>query len=258
MRILTYCVLLLSLVACNKPSPNTLVIGAIAGPETELIETAKEVAKNKYNLDIKIVAFNDYNLPNEALQDGSLDANVYQHLPYLQSAIAAHHYKIESIGRTFVYPVGIYSKKIKSLDQLPEKAMVAVPNDPSNEMRALQLLEKAHLITLKSTNNTGLQDIESNPKNLQFKEMDAAQLPRILPDVDIAVINTSFALPAGLTPSRDALFTEDKDSPYANIIVIRNDSTKKEQLELFVKALNSDEVKDKAKQLFGDAAIPAW
>lgn len=258
MRILTYCVLLLSLVACNKPSPNTLVIGAIAGPETELIETAKEVAKNKYNLDIKIVAFNDYNLPNEALQDGSLDANVYQHLPYLQSAIAAHHYKIESIGRTFVYPVGIYSKKIKSLDQLPEKAMVAVPNDPSNEMRALQLLEKAHLITLKSTNNTGLQDIESNPKNLQFKEMDAAQLPRILPDVDIAVINTSFALPAGLTPSRDALFTEDKDSPYANIIVIRSDSTKKEQLELFVKALNSDEVKEKAKQLFGDAATPAW
>ncbi|MDR3442683.1 MAG: MetQ/NlpA family ABC transporter substrate-binding protein [Legionella sp.] len=258
MRILTYCVLLLSLVACNKPSPNTLVIGAIAGPETELIETAKEVAKNKYNLDIKIVAFNDYNLPNEALQDGSLDANVYQHLPYLQSAIAAHHYKIESIGRTFVYPVGIYSKKMKSLDQLPEKAMVAVPNDPSNEMRALQLLEKAHLITLKSTNNTGLQDIKSNPKNLQFKEMDAAQLPRILPDVDIAVINTSFALPAGLTPSRDALFTEDKDSPYANIIVIRNDSTKKEQLALFVKALNSEEVKEKAKQLFGDAAIPAW
>lgn len=258
MRILTYCVLLLSLVACNKPSPNTLIIGAIAGPETELIETAKEVAKNKYNLDIKIVAFNDYNLPNEALQDGSLDANVYQHLPYLQSAIAAHHYKIESIGRTFVYPVGIYSKKIKSLDQLPEKAVVAVPNDPSNEMRALQLLEKAHLITLKSTNNTGLQDIEGNPKNLQFKEMDAAQLPRILPDVDLAVINTSFALPAGLTPSRDALFTEDKDSPYANIIVIRSDSTKKEQLALFVKALNSAEVKEKAKQLFGDAAIPAW
>lgn len=258
MRILTYLVLLFSLVACNKPSPNTLVIGTIAGPETELIETAKTVAKNKYDLDIKIIAFNDYNLPNEALQDGSLDANVYQHLPYLQAAIKAHNYSLEAIGKTFVYPVGIYSKKFKTLNELPEKAVIAVPNDPSNEMRALQLLEKAHLITLKETNNTGLQDIATNPHNLQFKEMDAAQLPRVLPDVDAAVINTTFALPAGLTPSRDALFTEDKESPYANIIVIRRDSPKKAQLELFVKALNSDEVKEKAKTLFDDAAIPAW
>jgi len=258
MRILTYIVLLFSLVACNKPSPNTLVIGTIAGPETELIETAKTVAKNKYDLDIKIIAFNDYNLPNEALHDGSLDANVYQHLPYLQTAIKAHNYNLEAIGKTFVYPVGIYSKKFKTLNELPEKAVIAVPNDPSNEMRALQLLEKAHLITLKETNNTGLQDIATNPHNLQFKEMDAAQLPRVLMDVDAAVINTTFALPAGLIPSRDALFTEDKDSPYANIIVIRRDSPKKAQLELFVKALNSDEVKEKAKTLFDDAAIPAW
>ncbi|MFT4059222.1 MAG: MetQ/NlpA family ABC transporter substrate-binding protein [Legionella sp.] len=258
MRILTCIVLLFSLVACNKPSSNTLVIGAIAGPETELIETAKEVAKNKYNLDIKVVSFNDYNLPNEALQDGSLDANVYQHLPYLQAAITAHHYTIEPIGRTFVYPVGIYSKRYKELKDLPENATIAIPNDPSNEMRALQLLEKGHLITLKSTNNTGLQDIADNPHHFLFKEMDAAQLPRVLPDVDAAVINTTFALPAGLSPSHDALFIEDKDSPYANVIVIRSDSPKKEQLELFVKALNSEEVKEKAKQLFGDAAIPAW
>jgi D-methionine transport system substrate-binding protein len=258
MRILTYLVLLFSLVACNKPSPNTLVIGAIAGPETELIETAKQVAKNKYGLDVKIIAFNDYNLPNEALQDGSLDANVYQHLPYLQTAMKAHHYELEAIGRTFVYPVGIYSKKVKTLAELPEKAIIAVPNDPSNEMRALQLLAKAQLITLKETNNTGLQDIATNPHHFQFKEMDAAQLPRVLPDVDAAVINTTFALPAGLTPSHDALFTEDKDSPYANIIVIRRDSPKKAQLELFVKALNSDEVKEKAQTLFGDSAIPAW
>ncbi|WP_454783182.1 MetQ/NlpA family ABC transporter substrate-binding protein [Legionella sp. WA2022007384] len=258
MRILAYCVLLLSLVACNKPSPNSLVIGTIAGPETELVETAQEVAKNKYGLNIKIVTFNDYNLPNEALQDGSLDANVYQHLPYLNAAVKAHGYTLEAIGRTFVYPMGIYSKKYKTLSQLPEKAIIALPNDPSNEMRALQLLEKAQLITLKTTQNAGLKDIATNPHNLQFKEMDAAQLPRVLPDVDAAVINTTFALPAGLNPSHDALFSEDKDSPYANIIVIRNDSPKKAQLELFVKALNSEEVKEKAKTLFGDSAIPAW
>lgn len=125
-------------------------------------------------------------------------------------------------------------------------------------MRALQLLEKAQLITLKPTQNTGTKDIATNPYNLKFKEMDAAQLPRVLPDVDAAVINTTFALPAGLSPARDALFTEDKSSPYANIIVIRSNSPKKAQLELFVKALNSEEVKEKAKTLFGDSAIPAW
>lgn len=258
MRVLVYSILLLVLVACSKPSPNTLVIGTIAGPETELVETAKEVAKNKFGLNVKIVTFNDYNLPNEALQDGSLDANVYQHLPYLNAAVKAHGYTLEAIGRTFVYPMGIYSKKHTSMNQLPERAIIALPNDPSNEMRALQLLEQAKLITLKNDQNTGLNHIESNPHNLQFKEMDAAQLPRVLPDVDAAVINTTFALPAGLNPTHDALFTENKDSPYANIIVIKKNSPKKAQLELFVKALNSDEVKEKAKILFGDSAIPAW
>lgn len=259
MRILSYLVLIFSLVACSsKPSPNTLVIGTIAGPETELIETAKEVAEKEYGLTIKIVEFNDYNLPNEALQDGSLDANVYQHLPYLKAAILAHGYNLQAIGRTFVYPMGIYSKKYKSLNDIPDNSIIAVPNDPSNEMRAFLLLEESHLITLDDATNAGVPSIESNPKKLQFKEMDAAQLPRVLPDVAAAVINTTFALPAGLNPSRDALITENKDSPYANIIVIRKDTQKRPQLELFVKALNSEQVKTKAKQLFGNAAIPAW
>lgn len=258
MRILSYFLLILSLIACNKPSPNTLVVGTIAGPETELIKTAQQVALKEYGLTIKIVEFNDYNLPNEALQDGSLDVNVYQHLPYLKAAILAHSYNLQAIGRTFVYPMGIYSKKFKSLKDIPENSIIAVPNDPSNEMRAFLLLEESHLITLKNTTNSGIPDIESNPKQLKFKEMDAAQLPRVLPDVAAAVINTTFALPAGLSPSHNALFTENKDSPYANIIVIRRDTLKRPQLELLVKALNSDEVKEKAKSLFGDAAIPAW
>ena len=259
MRKLIYTLLALTLVACNnKPAPNTLVIGTIAGPETEIVETAKQVGESKYGLKIKIVTFNDFNLPNEALQDGSLDANVYQHLPYLKAAMHAHGYNLQAIGRTFVYPMGIYSKKIKSLDEIKEKAIVAVPNDPSNEERALLLLQKAGLITIKKDGIAGLKDIESNPKHLQFKELDAAQLPRILPDVDLAVINTVFALPAGLSPAKNALFSEDKDSPYANIIVIRRDTKKREQLVLFVKALNSQEVQDKAKELFGDSAIAAW
>lgn len=250
--------LILSLVACSKPSPNTLTIGTISGPETELVEVAKEVALKDYGLTVKIVEFNDYNLPNEALQDGSLDANVYQHLPYLQAAMSAHGYDLEVLGKTFVYPAGIYSTKIKSLKKIPEKALIAIPNDPSNEARALLLLQKAGLITLKKTKTATTADIATNPKQLQIKELDAAQLPRVLGDVDAAVINTTFAIPAGLSPSRDAIFVEGKDSPYANLIVIKKNSDKKPQLEQFMQAFHSKEVTDQAKILFGDAAIPAW
>lgn len=247
------------LAACGgKPTPNTLKVGAIAGPETELVQVAADVAHQQYGLNIKVIEFSDYNLPNAALQDGSLDANVYQHLPYLEAAMAAHGYDLEAIGKTFIYPTGIYSKKYKTLSSLPEHALIAIPNDPSNEARALLLLKNSGLITLKSSKKTTLQDIADNPRKLTFKELDAAQLPRILDDVDAAVINTTFAIPAGLTPSRDALYMEDKDSPYANLVVIRKNSTKKSQLMLLVKALNSEAVQQKALALFGEGAIPAW
>ena len=258
MRLLSTLFLLLSLTACNKPSPNTLIVGAISGPETELVTAAKQVALDRYGITLKIVEFNDYNLPNAALQDGSLDANVYQHLPYMEAASKAHGYQLEAIGKTFVYPTGIYSNKFKKLSELPERGVIALPNDPSNELRALLLLQKAGLITLKTTQQSTVQDIATNPKHFQFKELDAAQLPRVLADVDAAIINTTFAIPANLRPSRDALFLESKDSPYANLIVIRVDSKKKKQLEMLVKALNSKEVKNKAQELFGDAAVPAW
>lgn len=259
MRVILGVLLILVLSSCGKPeSKNSLRVGTIAGPETELVEAAKEIGEKKYGIKIQIIAFNDYNLPNEALQDGSLDANVYQHLPYLEAAIQAHGYAIEPIGRTFVYPMGIYSQKIHALKDLPEKAVVAIPNDPSNQMRALLLLQKAGLLRLKQGKLISLRDIESNPMHLELKEMDAAQLPRVLPDVSLALINTNFALPAGLHPSKDALLIEDKDSPYANIIVIKSDSPKKAQLMLLVKALHSQPVKQKAKELFGDAAIQAW
>jgi D-methionine transport system substrate-binding protein len=250
--------LLLALVACSKPSPNTLTVGTLSGPETELVEVAQTVAQERYGLTVKIIEFNDYNLPNEALQDGSLDANIYQHLPYLQTASKAHGYTLDPIGKTFVYPTGIYSSTLKSLRDLPVRGLIALPNDPSNEARALLLLKQAGLITLKTTTQARLQDIASNPKHLRFKEMDAAQLPRVLPDVDAAIINTTFAIPAGLSPSRDALRLEGKNSPYANLIVIRQGSPKKEALLLFVKAMNSKPVRDKARELFGEDAIAAW
>ena len=258
MRYMLMVVLSIVLSACGKPNPNTLVVGTIAGPETELVDIAQKVALNQYGLTIKIIEFSDYNLPNEALMDGTLDANVYQHLPYLKAASAAHGYHFDVIGKTFVYPTGLYSTKIKSIQALPQQAIIAIPNDPSNEARALLLLQKAGLITLKKSDSTTLSSIKNNPKHLRFKELDAAQLPRVLADVDAAVINTTFAIPAGLKPSRDALFMENKDSPYANLIVVRSDNDKKDKLALLVKALNSNEVKNKAKRLFGEGAIAAW
>lgn len=257
MRFISVFLLSICLIACNKPSSNTLVVGTIAGPETDLVEVARDLLK-KDGITVKIIQFNDYNLPNEALQDGSLDANVYQHLPYLNEAMEAHHYDLTAIGKTFVYPTAIYSNRFKSLDQLPENATIAIPNDPSNEVRALLLLRKAGLIELTKDNVSTLAGISKNPKHINFIELDAAQLPRVLSDVDAAVINTTFAIPAGLDPTKDSLFSEDKNSPYANLIVVKDSNKKQAQLDLFVKAMNSEEVKAKAQELFGDAAIPAW
>lgn len=258
MRILSYLLLLISLVACNKPAPNTLVVGTIAGPESELIKTAQQVAEHQYGLKVKVVEFNEYNLPNAALQEGSLDVNIYQHLPYLKAAIQAHGYQLEAIGKTFIYPMGIYSKKFKSLADIPNQSIIAIPNDPSNELRAFLLLQQAGLITLKNPDTNNRPELATNPKNLIFKEMDAAQLPRALADVSAAVINTTYALPAGLSLTQDTLFIEHKDSPYANLIVIKQGTLKRPQLELFIKALHSSEVSDKARELFGASAVPAW
>jgi D-methionine transport system substrate-binding protein len=154
--------------------------------------------------------------------------------------------------------MGIYSYKLKTLDQIKTNASIAIPNDPSNGARALLLLQKAGLIELKATELPALADISANPKHLSIKELDAAQLPRILADVDAAVINTNFAIAADLRPSEDAIFLEGKDSPYVNLIVARKDNHKKVQLKDFIKAMNSKEVREKAKVLFGEGALPAW
>ncbi len=257
MRIIAFISLLL-LSACQKESPNTLVIGTIAGPETELVEIAAQVAEHDDGLHIKIVEFNDYNLPNQALNDGSLDVNVYQHAPYLKAAIAAHHYQLVAVGKTFLYPIGLYSRRIHALDELPQRAIIALPNDPSNQTRALKLLAFAHLIRLNDSNAPGIHDILDNPHQFRFKELDAAILPHTLQDVDAAVINTNFAIPAGLNPARDALLLEDRQSPYANLIVMKQGSSKQIQIKQFVHALHSEPVMQRARELFPGAALPAW
>jgi D-methionine transport system substrate-binding protein len=247
--------------ACQShEDKNILRVGTIAGPETKLMEVAKQVAKETNGLEIKIVEFTDYIEPNTALNDGSIDANMFQHQPFLDQQIKDRHYKLVSIGKTFVYPMGVYSQKIKNVADLPANATVAIPNDPSNEGRALLLLQKAGIITLKTT--AGLYatpiDIQDNPKKLQFKELDAAQLARSLMDVDVAVINTNYAIPAGLSPTKDAILHEDADSPYANIIVVREDERNDPRVKQLVAAFQSKAVLDAAATIFNGQAIPAW
>lgn len=255
---LSLCTIIMA--ACQQHDKNVLKIGTIAGPESELMQTAKAVAKKQFGLNVEIVEFTDYLEPNAALNDGSIDANMFQHQPYLDQQIKDRNYQLVAIGKTFVYPMGIYSAKVESLQDVPVGALVALPNDPSNEGRALILLEKAKLIKMKD--GVGIyampEDIKENPKQLKFKELDAAQLARSLPDVDLAVINTNYAIPAGLSPRKDALFIEGKDSPYANIIVIRKDEIKDPRMKQLVAALQSDAVLKATQRIFKGQAIVAW
>lgn len=244
----------------QERNENQIVMGTITGPETRLVEVAQKVAKEKYGLDLKIVTFEDYIMPNTALAEGELDANMFQHQPYLDVVLAKQHYEISSIGKMFVYPMGVYSKKINNLNQLKEGAIIGIPNDPSNGARALRLLAKSHLITIKEVDDLSLtpKAILDNPKKLIFKEIAAAQLPRALPDLDAAVINTNYAIPAGLVPAKDALLLEDKDSPYVNIVVVRTKDKDQEKFKKLMQSLHSDEVVAEAQALFQGNAIAGW
>ncbi len=256
---LIICTIGINLLSCHKPeAANVITIGTIAGPETELMQVAKTVALKRYGLHIKIITFNDYVQPNQALVDGDLDANSFEHLPYLQAQNKARGWRLVSVAKTFLYPMAIYSKRYTKLDQLPVHATIALPNDPSNETRSLLLLEQQHVIRLKhqSTELTPA-DIVSNAKKLQFKTFAAAFLPRTLDDVDAAVINTTFAKPAGLNPQQ-SLAHENTESAYTNIIATTINLKRSTKIKELVKAFQSKPVLQKARSLFGDNAIAGF
>lgn len=246
----------------TNQDPNHLKLGVIAGPEQQVAEVAQKVAKDKYGLDVQLVPFTDYVLPNEALSKGDVDANSFQHKPFLDQQIKDRNYKLTAVAKTFVYPIAGYSKKIKSLDQLKDGSQIAIPNDPTNLGRALLLLQHEGLIKLKA--DVGLLptslDIVSNPKNLKIIELEAPQLPHSLDDnrIAIAVINSTFAGQIGLTPTKDGLFVEGKDSPYVNLIVTRDDNKDAENVQKFVKAYQSDEVEQAADRIFHGGAVKSW
>ncbi|WON75960.1 MetQ/NlpA family lipoprotein [Serratia sp. UGAL515B_01] len=254
----------LALAGCgqDEKDPNHIKVGVIVGAEQQVAEVAQKVAKEKYGLDVELVTFNDYVLPNEALSKGDIDVNAFQHKPYLDQQIKDRGYKLVSVGNTFVYPIAGYSKKIKSLDELQEGSQIALPNDPTNLGRSLLLLEKHGLIKLKD--GVGLLptvlDVTENPKNLKLVELEAPQLPRSLDDqqIALAVINTTYASQIGLTPAKDGLFVEDKESPYVNIMVAREDNKDADNVKKLVQAYQSDEVSEAANKIFNGGAVKGW
>ncbi|PJG85479.1 MetQ/NlpA family lipoprotein [Conservatibacter flavescens] len=236
-------------------------VGVMAGPEHEVAEVAAKVAKEKYGLDVEYVLFNDYALPNSAVSSKDLDANAMQHKPYLDKDSQEKGLNnLVIVGNTFVYPLAGYSKKIKNVSELKEGDVVAVPNDPSNLARALILLEKQGLIKLKDNTNlfsTSL-DIVENPKKLKIQEVDTSVAARALDDVALAVVNNTYAGQVGLNASEHGVFVEDKDSPYVNIIVARDDNKDSKAIQDFVKAYQTEEVEAEAKKHFKDGVVKGW
>ncbi|GGA66113.1 metal ABC transporter substrate-binding protein [Nitratireductor aestuarii] len=234
-------------------------VGVTPGEHAQIMEKVREIAAEK-GLNIEILEFSDYVVPNQALADGDLNANSFQHKPYLDNQIADRGFDLVPVAKTITTPMGVYSKKVKSLSELADGATVGIPNDPTNGGRALLILEKEGLI--KVNPDAGLKagpaDVTENPKNLQFAELDAAQLPRSLDDVDAAVINTNYALEAGLHPNTDAIAIEGTESPYANLIVVRSEDKDAEWVKTLVESYNNDTIKDFINEEFKGALIPSW
>ena len=224
---------------------NTLTVGATPEPHAVMLNlVVQDLAAQ--GITLRVVEFTDYVTPNKALEDGQIDANFFQHIPYLETFNRERGYHLVNAGGIHIEPIALYSRKYSSAGELPNGATIAIPNDPTNGGRALMLLETAGLITLKE--DAGISatpfDIAQNPKNFRFREIEAASLPRVLNDVDAAVINGNYAIPAGLKASQDGLVVEGADSPYVNVVAVKEGSEQDPAIRALVKALQSQKIKD--------------
>lgn len=253
-----YIFALLLLASCSS-SEKTLKVAATPVPHAEILEVIQPGLKAQ-GIKLKIVEVDDYTVPNRLLAEKQVDANFFQHRPFLEDQVKRFHYPIQELTQVHIEPLGIYSTRIKSLDDLKEGSCVAIPNDPTNEGRALQLLVKAKLITLSPNPKGGYPttlDISSNPKKLKVEEIDAPFLPRALKDVTIAIIPVNFALQGHLNP-KEALLLEDKDSPYANIIAIRKGDENREEIIALKEQINSEKVKAFLEDKYQGSLQPAF
>lgn len=236
----------------------TIKIGASAGHHAEILEKVKPIAAKK-GLDIQILEFSDYVVPNTALDAGELQANSFQHQPYLDNQKADRGFKIESVATTVNFPLGIYSQKHKSFEALPAGATIAIPNDPTNGGRTLLLLQDKGLIKLKD--GVGFKptpgDITENPRQFKFLEVDAAQTPRALEDVDAAAVNTNYAGSAGLDP-KTTILREDPKGPYVNVIAVRSADKDKPWVKTLIEAYHTPEVKAFIEEKWKGSVLASW
>mgnify|MGYP001859470126 FL=1 len=243
----------------NTESSNTITVGATSVPHAEILnEVVDNLAEEGITLNVK--EFSEYTVLNPSLSSGEIDANFFQHTSYLNNYVEETSDKLVSVGPVHTEPMGIYSKTAKSLDELADGDKIAVPNDATNGARALLLLESNGVIKLKEGvgDKATIFDIEENSKNLEIIEMDAAALPRALDDVKMAVINTNYALEAGFNPMEDAIAIEGSDSPFANILVVKEGNENKPEIQSLYKALTSDEIKTFIEEKYQGAVVPAF
>ena len=261
-------VVALGLVGCGGTSTNTaskedkvIKIGVTPKPHREIVDIAKPLLE-KEGYTVEVTEFNDYVQPNTSVSEGELDANFFQHMPYLKEQNESKGLNLVSVGAIHLEPMGLYSHKIKSLDELKDGATIAVPNDPSNEARALKLLASKGVIKISDGELVTPKDITENPKNLKFSELEAAAVPRSIDDVDAAIINGNYAIEAKFNPSTDAIIIEDKDSeaakPYANIIAVKAGNENEQKIKDLVKAMTSPEVKEFIEKEYNGAVISVF
>ena len=237
----------------------TLTVAASPTPHAVILEQCVPILAEQ-GIDLVINQYSDYVVPNTAVEDGDEDANYFQHLPYLEEFNETRGTHLVSVAGVHIEPMGIYAGRVESLEDLPDGAVIGIPNDPTNEGRALLLLEAQGLITLDDSSNLSAtpNNIVDNPKNLQFEEIEAQTLPSSRPDLDLAVINSNYALGAGLNPTTDALAIESGDSPYVNVLVVKEGNEDNPAIQALVEALHSDTIRDFITEEFDGAVVPAF
>ena len=237
----------------------TLTVAASPTPHAVILEQCVPLLAEQ-GIELVVNQYDDYVVPNTAVEDGDEDANYFQHLPYLEEFNETRGTHLVSVAGVHIEPMGIYAGQTASLEDLPDGAVIAIPNDATNEGRALLLLESQGLITLDDSSNLTAtpNNIVDNPKNLEFREIEAQTLPSSLPDLDLAVINSNYALGAGLNPSTDALAIESSDSPYVNVLVVKEGNEDNEAIQALVEALHSDTIREFIETEFDGAVVPAF
>ncbi|HLR70092.1 MAG TPA: MetQ/NlpA family ABC transporter substrate-binding protein [Pseudogracilibacillus sp.] len=257
---------LVLLAACGDSENNaadeeidSIIVGVTAGPHEEVMEKVQEVAETK-GLEIELKVFTDYAIPNIALAEGDIDANSFQHKPFLDDFKEERGLDITDIADTINFPMGIYSEELDDVAEIQEGDKLGLPNDPTNAAHALFLFEEAGLITLKEDagNEATIKDIAENPLNLEFIELEAAQIPRHLNEVAAAAINTNFAIDNGFTPSEDAIHLETDNTPWVNLIAVRTEDKDSPAINKLVESYHSDEVKQFIEEEYSESLIPAW